>query len=356
MTTIDPNAPVLVTGGSGYIAGWIIKYLLDEGRTVHATVRDPSKPSSVGHLQAIAKQSPGTLKLFKADLLDQGSFDAAMAGCELVIHTASPFVLEGYSDANEALVRPAVEGTQNVLASVRHTATVKRVVLTSSIAAMLGDNADGAQVPNGIFTEDHWNTTSSVDHNPYQYSKTAAEREAWRICESQSPRRWDLVTINPVMVFGPSLTKSSISGSIDTLLKMGRGKYRTGVPNLDYGCVDVREVARAHLLAGFTPEASGRHILCAEVVSMLKMGNMLRAKFGGAYPFPRFVVCKPMAWMVAPFGGVTRRFIAQNVDHPLRIDNRKSRELLGVQYRPLDETFKEHYQQMLDDGLVRKRG
>src|ERR1700712_5646094 len=95
MTAIDRNAPVLVTGASGYIASWIVKQLLDEGRTVHATVRDPGKAASVGHLQLAAQNAPGQLKLFRAELLEAGSFDAAMQGCELVLHTASPFIISG---------------------------------------------------------------------------------------------------------------------------------------------------------------------------------------------------------------------------------------------------------------------
>lgn len=353
MTPINKKAPVLVTGGSGYIAGWIIKYLLEEGHTVHATVRDPAKKGSVAHLEKL--KGPGKLKLFKADLLDMGSFDEAMKGCELVMHTASPFVLGGFTDANEALVRPAVEGTRNVLEAVNRTASVKRVVLTSSIAAIYGDNADLRKVAGGAFTEEQWNTTSSVTHNPYQYSKTAAEREAWKMVEAQ--KRWDLVTINPVMVYGPSLTSGSASGSIDTMLQMGRGKLRTGVPKLSYGYVDVREVAQAHLLAGFNPKATGRHILSANVLSMLDMAKILRAKFGDAYPFPRKTLPKMAAWMFGPIvSDVTRKFVSRNVGLPLRIDNSKSKKSLGVKYRPIEKTLTEHFQQVLEDGLVRKRG
>jgi len=357
MTAIDPKLPVLVTGASGYIASWIVKYLLEEGHTVHATVRDPARKESVAHLEAIAAKAPGTLKLFKADLLDQGCFDAAMLGCELVIHTASPFVLSGYTDANEALVRPAVEGTRNVLDSVNRTGSVKRVVLTSSIAAICGDNADLATVPGGVYTEEHWNTSSSVDHNPYQYSKVAAEREAWRLHDAQKPRRWDLVVINPVMVYGPSLTRSSASGSIDTLLQMGRGKMRTGVPSLEYGFVDVRDVARAHLRAGFIPAAKGRHILSSRVLGMIGMAQILRQHFGNGYRFPRRIVPKPIAWLFGPLSSdVTRKFLARNVGWPLRIDNSKSRTALDIQYRPVEETLTEHFQQVVDDGLVRRRG
>ena len=90
---------VMVTGASGYIAGWIVKDLLEAGHTVHATVRNPDKAKSVGHLKRLAESAPGTLKLFKADLLDADSFDAPMKGCDILMHTASPFVLEGFTDA-----------------------------------------------------------------------------------------------------------------------------------------------------------------------------------------------------------------------------------------------------------------
>ena len=166
-TPIDPDAPVLVTGASGYIGSWIVRYLLEAGRTVHGTVRNPQKTSGLEHLHKLSADHPGRLKLFKADLLEPGSFDEAMAGCELVMHTASPFLLSGYKDAQEALVRPALEGTRNVLDSVNRTDSVKRVVLTSSVVAIYGDARETRDVPGGVFTDEHWNTTSSVDHQPY---------------------------------------------------------------------------------------------------------------------------------------------------------------------------------------------
>ena len=134
--------PVMVTGGTGYMASWIIKMLLEEGISVNATVRDPSDVQKVGHLTALAKGSPGKLKLFKADLLDIGSFDEPMQGCELVIHTASPFLVTRVRNPEEELLRPAKEGTRNILETAKRTSTIKRVVLTSSALAIFGDNAD----------------------------------------------------------------------------------------------------------------------------------------------------------------------------------------------------------------------
>ena len=342
---------VMETGNSGYIAGWIVKYLLEAGHTVHATVRDPNKAKSVDHLKRIADAAPGTLKLFKADLLDAQSFDAPMQGCDILMHTASPFVLDGFTDAYEALVRPAVEGTRNVLNAANRCETLKRVVLTSSVASVYGDATD--MKGKSAFTEADWNTTSSVDHNPYQYSKVAAEREAWKIHDGQS--QWDLVTINPGMVYGPSLTNASNSASIGTLLDMGRGKLKTGVPALEYGMVDVREVAQAHLLGAFKPEAEGRYILVSQSVSMLDIAGMLRKQFGKQYPFPMMKVPKLVVWAVGPFmGPVTRKFISRNVGYPLRFDNSRSKAL-GVSYRPAADTLKDHFEQVLEDGLVRRR-
>lgn len=347
------NGPVLVTGASGYIASWLVRYLLEAGHTVHATVRDPNRTESVKHLHKLAEGQPGTLRLFAADLLKQGSFDQAMQGCEIVMHTASPFVLDGFKDANEALVRPAVEGTRNVLEAVDRTPSVRRVVLTSSVAAIYGDNIDARHLQGQVLNETQWNSSSTVDHNPYQYSKVAAEREAWRMQKAQN--RWDLVTINPGMVFGPALTTQSQSASIDTLISMGDGRLKSGVPDLVYGVVDVRDVARAHILAAYTPEAAGRYMLVADEIDMLGMARLLRERFGRAYPFPRMTVPKPIVWAVGPLmGPVTRKFISNNVGHPVHFDNRRSLAL-GIQYHPVAQTLGEHFQQVVDDGLLRKR-
>lgn len=353
MTTIDPDAPVLVTGASGYIGSWIVRRLLEAGRTVHGTVRNPQKATGLDHLHKLSADHPGKLTLFKADLLDTGSFDEAMAGCELVMHTASPFLLQGVTDPQEALVRPALEGTRNVLDSVNRTESVKRVVLTSSVVAIYGDARESRDVPGGVFTEDQWNTTSSVDHQPYSYSKTVAEQEAWGYQKAQD--RWDLVTIHPGLVLGPALTSASDSASLATMKQFTDGTMLTGAPALTMGVVDVRDVADAHVRAGFTPEAHDRYLVNADSLSLLEIGKILRGKFGSLYPFPWTSVPKVAVKVVAPVIGLTREFVDTNVGYPIAFDASRSQRELGLTYRPVADTITDHFQQMLDDGLVPRR-
>jgi dihydroflavonol-4-reductase len=352
MREIDKSKPVLVTGGSGYVASWVIKILLEKGIHVNATVRDPSNSKKVDHLTALAKASSGQLKLFKSDLLETGSFDQPMRDCELVIHTASPFFITGIKSPEEELIRPAKEGTRNVLESAKRNPAVKRVVLTSSVVAIYGDNADITFTPGWVFTEKEWNTTSSADHQPYPYSKTIAEKEAWAIANEQD--QWDLLTINPGWILGPSVSKRRDSMSIGTMIQFGDGSYKMGVPELWNGIVDVRDVAMAHIQAGYTPEASGRHIIVAGEATLLDIANILRKHFGDDYPFPRKQVPKFLFWLMAPMNGFTRKYASRNAGIRIKLDNSYSKTDLNMSYIPIEQTVKEHFQQILDDGLLRK--
>ena len=352
MKIIDQTKPILVTGGTGYLASWIVKLLLDEGKKVRITVRKLSQKDKYAHLTAIAVKSKGTFQVFEADLLKKGSFAEAMAGCELVIHTASPFKISGIKDGQKELVEPALEGTRNVLESANKTESVKRVVLTSSVVAIYGDAIDLAKTEKGIFTEEHWNFSSSVKHQPYSYSKTLAEKLAWEMAGKQD--RWNLLTINPGFVMGPSLSKRIDSTSIDLMIQLATGKFKTGVPSGEMGFVDVRDVAKAHILAGFSPTASARHICVSDQKTFLDMANVIKASYP-KYPLPTRFVPKWLFWLIAPLAGFTRKYVKLNVGTDLKFDTSYIRKDLGIEFIPFEKTITDHFDQILNDGIVKRK-
>lgn len=351
MKTIDKTKPVLVTGGTGYLASWIVKQLLDEGCEVRTTVRKLAQEEKYAHLRKIAAGSTGKLHFFEADLLNPGSFSEAMEGCDLVIHTASPFIISGVKNAQKELVDPALKGTRNVLDTVNKTESVKRVVLTSSVVAIYGDAVDIAKAEGGVFTEKDWNFSSTVDHQPYSYSKTLAEKLAWEMVSAQT--RWDLLTINPGFIMGPSLSKRTDSTSIDIMIQMATGKFKTGVPSGKMGIVDVRDVAKAHILAGFSATASGRHICVAEHEDFLDFANVIRRNYP-QYPLPKSYVPKWLLWLIAPMVGFTRKYVKLNTGIDIEFDNSYIRKDLGMEFIPFEKTITDHFEQLLNDEIIKR--
>lgn len=347
---VDTGAPVLVTGATGYVAGWIVKGLLDAGVTVHAAVRDPRAMDKVQHLLDAAGTAPGTLELFSADLLQDGSYTEAMRGCRVVIHTASPFVRD-VRDPQRDLVDPAVRGTRNVLATANEVGSVERVVLTSSVAAMIGDAKDILRVPGRTVNEESWNSTSSLTREPYSYSKTLAEQEAWRIARAQD--RWRLVTINPGLVIGPALNAAPTSESFTIARQMADGRARFGAPRVALAVVDVRDVAYAHLAAAFLPDAQGRHLVMAESTDIVDLARRLLPAYGSSYPLPRRAVPKTLAVALAPAIGLERGYLRRNIGFALRGDTAKSRRALGVKYRPAQQSMEDMFAQITRFGTLK---
>jgi len=352
MTKIDPSKPILVTGANGYVASWLLKRLLEEGHTVHAAVRNPNNKEKLQHLDTLADNSKGSIKYFAADLLTDGAYKEAMEGCELVYHTASPFT-SNFNDPQKDLVDPAVKGTANVLNSAKEVSSVKRVVLTSSCAAIYSDAVDCKEAPNGELNEDMWNTHSSLNYQPYSYSKTQAEKKAWEIAESQS--QWDLVTINPSLVMGPPLNPGATTSESFSILKsMGDGSFKTGAPKLGIGMVDVRDVAEAHFQAGFTPNAKGRYITSAHNTNFLEMSLALKDKYGDKYPTAKSAIPKWLIVLIGPFidKSLDRKFLRRNVNIEWKANNSKIKKQLGISFRPLKTTMEESFQVLIDEKVI----
>ncbi|XAR62388.1 Cinnamyl-alcohol dehydrogenase [Bertholletia excelsa] len=258
---------VCVTGASGYIASWLVKLLLERGYTVRGTVRDISDPKKTDHLLALdgAKER---LHLLPANLLDEGSFDSVVDGCEGVFHTASPCFFTP-SDPMAELVDPAVKGTLNVLRSCTKTATIKRVVLTSSVAAVVWNGRP--RTPDVVVDETWFSKPEICQENKlwYQLSKTLAEDAAWKYAKENGI---DMVVINPAMVIG-RLLQPTLNISVSFISSSINGSQTC--PNASYGWVNVKNVADAHIKAFEIPSANGRYCLaervlhCSEVIQML---------------------------------------------------------------------------------------
>ncbi|XP_059455008.1 phenylacetaldehyde reductase-like [Corylus avellana] len=249
---------VCVTGASGYIASWVVKLLLQRGYTVKATVRDPNDSKKTKHLLALdgAKER---LHLFKADLVEEGSFDSAVDGCEGVFHTASP-VLFSSTDPQAELIDPAVKGTINVLRSCAKVPSVKRVIVTSSLAAVA---YNGKPLTLDVVVDETWFSDALFCEklkNWYPVSKTLAEEAAWRFAKENEI---DLVTINPGFVIGPFL-QPTLNLTMEEILKLIDGDQT--FPNSFYKFVDIRDVANAHIQALEVPSATGRYCLVETVV------------------------------------------------------------------------------------------
>jgi dihydroflavonol-4-reductase len=344
-------APVLVTGASGFIASRIVEQLLAKGYRVRGTVRSLSKEHDLAPLRVM----PGAaerLELVEADLLAPGSFDRAAAGCERVMHTASPYVLNA-ADPRRDLVEPAVSGTHNVLGACRRAATVARVVFTSSMAAITDEPES-----DHTLTESDWNTKSSLDRNPYYYSKTLAERAAWEFVERQTPR-FDLVSVNPFLVIGPSLVPG-LNTSNRILVDLLNGTY-PGIVSLTWGLVDVRDVADAHVRAMETPSAGGRYICAGETASMRFVVDLLKAHgWGDGRKLPTMGLDNAIGNAVVRLASYLQpkgvgSYLRTHIGRVPRYDTSKIQRDLGMRFRPLEQSILETMDDLIRWGHIHTR-
>ncbi|NOZ07633.1 MAG: NAD-dependent epimerase/dehydratase family protein [FCB group bacterium] len=340
---------VMVTGGTGYLGGWVVKLLLDAGYTVRMTVRDRNREDKYAPLLSLSAAAPGELKIYEADLLQAGSFDEAAAGADAVIHVASPFTLR-FKDPQKELIEPAVNGTRNVLMAANHSKTVQKIILTSSVAAILGDNADMQAAGRTEITEDQFNETSSSEHQPYSYSKVQAEKTAWDICKNQD--QWKLIVMNPAFIMGPAVTPLSNSGSLQFMRDMLSGRYRLGAPALEFGYVDVRDVARAHLLGLASEKAEGRFILSERVMSMWQLAEMIKAAYPGRFKLPLMRSPKFMLYLVGWAFGLSPKYVKRNIGYSINLNNSKSIRDLGLHYTPIETAIRDMVDQLMRLKLV----
>ncbi len=328
------TAPVCVTGATGYVASEIVSQLLGDGYSVVGTTRDPERAQREGHITSL----PGAgerLRLVAADLMTPDAFDEAVAGSEYVVHTASPYMTD-VEDPQRDLVDPAVEGTLSVLNACERAGTVKRVVLTSSFAAIT-DEPDGS-----LLDETVWNTKSTLKRNPYYFSKAQAERAAWQFMEERE-RGFDLVVINPPLIIGPSLIPQ-LNTSAGVIAGLTNGLW-PGLIDIQWVIADVRDVATAHIRAFELPTASGRNLAAAGVRSLRQTVDLLRANgWGEKYRLPSLPLDNAFGSFLVRLAANFQKpgaksYLKTHVGGTFQIDNSKAREQLGIDFRDPDQTI-----------------
>jgi nucleoside-diphosphate-sugar epimerase len=322
------NKTVAVTGANGFIASALIDQLVARGYKVRATVRDPTNTEKCGFF----KTDYPTVELFKADLLEEGSFDACFAGCSVVFHTASPFFVDNIVDAQKQLVDPAVKGTTNVINSALKVDSVSRIVVTSSVAAIKrSDKPEDYK-----FTEADWNESATIEADPYSLSKKLAEEKAWEMIKAHQANggKKTLVTVNPSFVLGPPIVKRTASTSINTIKKLLNNEFKDGAPARQVPYCDLGDVVRTHILVAENPDASGRYLVShPHTGPYAKLGQILKEQF------PNMDICTTTAPPAKFNFGIT-------------LDGSKVVRELGLQYTPLETSLKLMAERLGELGLV----
>lgn len=262
---------VLVTGGSGFVAGHVMLQLLTAGHAVRATLRTLDRAPGVTAALARAGAPTERLSFVVADLLRDEGWAEALVGVDTVQHVASPMTATKDEDQ---VIRPAVEGALRVLRAARDTG-VKRVVMTSSCGAVYYGHPLQAEP----FDETSWTHVEAGGMSAYVKSKALAERAAWDFMASEGGAL-ELSVINPTGIFGPALSLEATS-SLGLIARLIDGKL-PAAPDLWFGVVDVRDVADLHLRAMTAPEAAGERFIAAAggAVSMIQIAAELRARLG----------------------------------------------------------------------------
>lgn len=330
MTVTPSSTKVLVTGVGGFVGLHAAYLLLQQGYNVRGTVRTRSHAQHVK--EALSKYtSTDNLELVLADLLKDEGWSEALDGCQYVLHVASPYPVEQPKDENELII-PARDGTLRVLRTA-HDAQVKRVVLVSSLAAVMG----GRVGENRTF--DHTDWTNVEKASPYDKSKTLAERAAWDFIKGeQNSNKMEMASVNPSNVFGPVL-----DDHYHTSIEWYRTLLRAEVPGVARGqinFVDVRDVADALLSAMTLPQASGnRYILNGVSISIPEFAEILHRNFASlGYHVPTRVMPDFLVGLVALFIPKTQ-YVARSLDWKYDISIEHTKSTLHWQPRPSERSI-----------------
>ena len=339
----------LVTGSAGYLGTHIIQQLLAAGYRVRASVRDVTRDAKMTALRGLCPAARYPLDVVEADLLTPDAWPAAVDGCTHVIHTASPVPMSTPIHEDD-VIRPAVDGTLNVLRACRDSNTVKRVVLTSSIMAVSGalKNGDDGKV----YAEG--DRVDPVGELPYPKSKALAEKAAWDFVENlPDDKKFELVVINPSAMLGPALC-----GGFALMFDLPKRLLEGLVPllaSLNFPYVDVRDVAAAHVVALTAAGAAGhRHIVSGENLWLRELAATLSAEFRSqGYNVPTRTAPNWLVRLYSLFDNSVR-LMPTPLGKVTLFDNSRMRNVLGVQPRDVRTSLLDMSYSLIENGMIGK--
>ena len=349
MANTELNKTVLVTGGTGFVAVHCILQLLQQGYFVKTTLRSlKRKDDVIAMLKTGGIHSFDKLSFTEADLTKDDNWSEAAKDCDYVLHVASPITLQVPKHEDE-MIRPAVDGTLRVLKAARN-ASVKRVVMTSNFGAVGYSHTDTTK----IITEESWTNPNEKNLSPYNKSKVMAERAAWDFIKTEGGNL-ELSVINPVGIFGPSLT-ADLSSGFELLKKVLDGSMKA-IPNITLGIVDVRDVADLHLRAMTNPAAKGQRFLAIAggIMSLPQIATFFKTKLGAAAK--NVSVKKLPDWKVriaALFNPVAKN-LAPMLSRYRDASNQKAKTLLGWNPRSNEEALLATAESLIKYGHIKSK-
>jgi dihydroflavonol-4-reductase len=342
----EPGGTVLVTGGTGFLGAWCGAELVRRGYEVRTTVRDLRRADDVRASFAAAGVEAGDrLSFAAADLNKDDGWSDAVAGCEYVLHVASPFPPAQPKDPDELIV-PARDGALRVL-DASLDAGVKRVVMTSSVAAVRHGRAPSAEP----YNEADWTDPNDLQRTPYVRSKTIAERAAWEHIRARGAES-RLAVVNPGAIIGPVLSDDR-SFSLQVIERLLNGM--PAMPRLGFVLVDVRDVADLHIRAMTAPAAGGERFLAVDRFLWMKdVARILRERLGaGAKKVPTRVAPDLLIRAMGLFDPSIRTIVSDLGESPSYTAD-KARATLGWAPRPIGDSIADTAQSLLERGLVGK--
>ena len=333
-----------VTGASGFIGSHVVANLLARGRKVRATVRDAGDPIRVDHLKGLEIAEGGRLEIVEMDIFDESSVHAAIAGCTDLIHTAAAVRISA-KDPQRQIVDPSVVGTQNVISAIDAAGTVERFVHTSSTAAIRPMKWKDGQT----LTTETWADDATLEDNPYGLAKVLAERivREWHSDGGDGKPR--MVTIHPSVVFGPSMSKIHLRGSLSFLDALVKRKVPLLIP-IQINIVDVRDVAEAHVRGLTLGENAAMYLTVSVDMQFSEISRVLREGYP-SLKTPRFTVPYLVALLAGPLFDkrITRSWARQHLRRKLYWDATPAERELGMTWKGARESILDS-----DPGMLEK--